>query len=135
VISDASARRRIVTHLEQHWFDQASPEAYFPGVPVASIYAPGILKALELALAGRRLVVPLNAWWLIGFPEMKLLSLADVDSTTSATIGGRVTLLILTPRPQGDSPPTGTPIWGDIAQAFVTEQTDHVVTTVSTRSH
>ena len=56
VITNAAERARIVAHLERHWFDQASPEAFFPGVPVASIYAQGVIKALDLALAGRRVV-------------------------------------------------------------------------------
>jgi len=132
VITDAAERQRIVAHLEQYWFDQASPDAYFPGVPVASIYAQGVIKALDLALAGRR-VVPLNSWWLLGLPEVKLLSLADVDSA-GVTIGGRVTLLILTPRPQGGGRPTRRPILGETAQAFVTEHRNRAVRTVSTRS-
>ncbi len=133
VITDAAERARIVQHLERHWFDPASPVAFFPGVPVASIYAEGVLKALNLALAGRRVVVPLNSWWLLDFPEVKLLSLADVDSA-GVTIGGRVTLLILTPRPQGGGTPTRTPILGGTAQAFVTEHRDNAVRTVSVRS-
>jgi hypothetical protein len=133
VITDAAERAGIVRHLERFWFDQASPEAYFQGVPVASIYAQGVLKALDLALAGRRRVVPLNAWWLLGFPEVKLLSLADVDSA-GVTIGGRVTLLILTPRPQTGGRPTRTPILGETAQAFVTEQRDNAVRSVDMRS-
>jgi hypothetical protein len=134
VIADAAERARIVRHLERNWFDQASPDAFFPGEPVASIYAQGVLKALDLALAGRR-VVPLNAWWLLGVPEVKLLSLADVDSA-GVTIGGRVTLLVVTPRPPlGDRPrPTPMPILGETAQAFVTEYHDNAVRTVSVRS-
>ena len=73
VITNAAERARVVAHLQRHWFDQTSPDAFFPGVPVASIYAQGVLKALDLALAGRR-VVPLNAWWLLDYPEVKLLA-------------------------------------------------------------
>ncbi len=131
VITDAAQRAAIVKHLERYWFDAASPDAFFPGVPVASIYAQGVIKALDLALAGRR-IVPLNAWWLLGLPEVKLLSLADVDSS-GVTIGGRVTLLILTPRPEGGGRPTRTPILGDTAQAFVTEYYDNAVRTVDIR--
>lgn len=132
VITDAPERGRIVAHLERHWFDQASPEAFFPGVPVASIYAQGVLKALDLSLAGRRMV-PFNAWWLLDYPQVRLLSLVDVDSA-GVTIGGRVTLLIQTPRPQGRGTPTRTPIMGKTAQAFVTEYRDNRIITVSIRS-
>jgi hypothetical protein len=121
VITNAAERARVVAHLQRYWFDQASPDAFFPGVPVASIYAQGVIKALDLALAGSRLVVPLNAWWLLGFPEVQLLSLADVDPKTGVTIGGRVTLLVLTPRPEGGGRPTSNPIMGKTAQAWVAE--------------
>jgi len=132
VIRDATERARVVRHLERYWFDEASPDAYFPGVPVASIYGAGVLKALDLALAGRQ-VVPLNAWWLVGLPDVKLLSLADVDSA-GVTIGGRVTLLILTPHPGKGGTPSRTPIMGETAQAFVTAYADGAVSTVDTRS-
>jgi hypothetical protein len=132
VMTNAAERAAVVTHLERYWFDQASPDAYFLGVPVASIYAQGVLKALNLSLAGRR-VVPLNAWWLLDFPEVKLVSLANVDSA-GVTIGGRVTLLILTPRPQGGGRITRTPILGETAQAFVTQLRDNVVSTADMRN-
>jgi hypothetical protein len=131
VITNAAERARVVTHLQQHWFDQSSPDAFFPGVPVPSIYGEGVLKAIDLALAGYR-VVPLNAWWLLDYPEVKLLSLADVDQM-GVTIGGRVTLLVLTPRPQGRGRPTRTPILGETAQAWVTEYRDNRVRTIDVR--
>lgn len=130
VITDAAERARVVAHLQRHWFDQHSPDAFFPGVPVASIYAQGVLKALDLALAGPR-VVPLNAWWLLDYPQVKLLSLADADQA-GVTIGGRVTLLIMTPRPTGGSP-NRTPILGDTAQASVTEDSRNGVITIDIR--
>lgn len=132
VMTDADERARVVRHLRRYWFDQTSPDAFFPGVPVASIYAQGVLKALELSLAGRRGVVPLNAWWLLDFPEVKLISLADVDSA-GKTIGGRVTLLIQTPRPQGGGRPTGTPILGETAQAIATETRGNAVRMIDVR--
>jgi hypothetical protein len=131
VITNAAERARVVAHLQQHWFEETSPDAFFPGVPVASIYAQGVLKALDLALAGRR-VVPLNAWWLLDYPEVKLLSLADVDEA-GVTIGGRVTLLIMTPRPQGGGRPTRTPILGGTAQALVTEYSGNRVRMIDVR--
>ena len=78
VITDAAERARVVAHLQRDWFDETSSDEFFPGVPVASIYAQGVLRALDLALAGRR-VVPLNAWRLLNYPEVTLLSMADVD--------------------------------------------------------
>jgi hypothetical protein len=131
VLREAGERARIVAHLQRHWFGDPPPEPFFPGVPVASIYAQGVIKALDLALAGRR-VVPLNAWWLLDYPEVKLLSLADVDQA-GVTTGGRVTLLILTPRPQGGGRPTRTPILGATAQASVTEYRDNRVRTIDVR--
>lgn len=131
IITNATERARVVAHLQRHWFDQNSPDAFFPGVPVASIYAQGVLKALDLALAGHR-VVPLNTWWLLDFPQVKLLTLADVDQA-SVTIGGRVTLLIMTPRPQDGGRPTGTPILGETAQASVTEYSGNGVRTIDVR--
>jgi hypothetical protein len=120
-VMTAADRRSAVRHLQRHWFDQASPDAYFPGEPVASIYGQGVIRALNLALASRRGVVPLNAWWLIDSSrEVTLYSLADVDR--GVTIGGRVTLLILTPPPRGDDPPANEPIKGATAQAWVTHR-------------
>jgi len=131
VITNAAERARVVAHLQRYWFDQTSPDAFFPGVPVASIYAQGVLKALDLALAGRR-VVPLNAWWLLDYPDVKLLSLADVDQA-GVTIGGRVTLLIMTPRPQRGGRVTSTPILGESAQASVTELSGNQLRTIDVR--
>ena len=130
VMTNADERARVVAHLRRHWFDQNSYDAFFPGVPVASIYAQGVLKALDFALAAPR-VVQLNAWWLLDYPQVKLLSLADVDEA-GVTIGGRVTLLIMTPRPKGGGP-TGRPILGETAQASVTEDSGDGVRTVDLR--
>jgi hypothetical protein len=131
VIANAAERARIVAFLKSHWFDAASAEAFFPGVPMARIYAEGVLKALEFSLNARR-AVPLNAWWLIGFPEPQMLTLADTNDA-GMTVGGRVTLLVLTPRPQGDHRVSATPILGDAAQAWVSEHRGNRVTTRSLR--
>ena len=120
VLTGQQARRRIVDHLRSHWFDAASSDAYFPNQQVSRIYAVGVLKTLELSLKGRRRVVPINAWWLVDASEVRMLTLADVDQQ-GFTIGGRVTLLILSPRPQGQGE-NRSPIMGDTAGAWVTEQ-------------
>ena len=127
---DASLRARIVAHLRTHWFDSSSSETYFPNQKVAEIYAQGVLKAVDLSLKGRR-PVPINTWWIVDFQEVnrqvKMLTLADVEN--EVTVGGRVTLLILTPRPRGDGESGGTSILGDEAEAWVSEQQgDNVVT-------
>jgi hypothetical protein len=130
VIRDANERTRIAPFLKRYWFDPGSADSFFPGFPVARIYAEGVLKALELSLNGRR-VVPLNAWWILDTKEPKMLVLADVNDQ-GITVGGRVTLLVVTPRPRGGTP-TGVAILGETAQAWVTERQDHQVITVSVR--
>lgn len=116
-ISDPDQRRRAVNHLKRHWFDANSNALFFPGKPVASLLAEGVLKALDLSLKGKR-VVPINAWWILDFPEFRVLTLADVKD--GVTAGGRVTLLIMTPRPQVPGR-AGTAILGEEAEAHVTE--------------
>jgi hypothetical protein len=130
-ISDANERSRAVTFLRRYWFDPGSPDAFFAGFPPARIYAEGVLKALELSLNGRR-VVPLNAWWILDTTEPKMLVLADVDNQ-GVTVGGRVTLLVVTPRPSGRVRPRGAAILGQTAQAWVSERQDNQVVTVAVR--
>jgi hypothetical protein len=131
VIRDANERIRIVAVLKRHWFDPGSPDAFFPGFPVARIYAEGVLKALELSLNGRR-IVPLNAWWILDTTEPKMLVLADVNDQ-GVTVGGRVTLLVVTPRPRGGGTPRGPAILGETAQAWMSERQDNRVATISVR--
>ena len=121
ILTEPHVRERVVVHLRKHWFDANSSETYFPHQRVARIYAEGVLKALELSLKGRR-IIPINAWWVVDAPEVKMLTLADVDDQ-SVTVGGRVTLLILTPRPKGEGDSESrTPILGNTAEAWVSEQ-------------
>jgi hypothetical protein len=120
IISNPSVRERVVDYLKIHWFDPASPEAYFPQQPVAQIYAQGVLKALELSLNGRR-TVPIDAWWVLDSEAIKMLTLADADER-GMTVSSQVTLLIVTPRPKSDGQTTTTPILGDEAEAWVSEQ-------------
>jgi hypothetical protein len=125
-VTDPRLRERIVEHLKMNWFDADSPQAYFPHQPVAQIYAQGVLKALELSLTRRR-TVPINAWWIVDSQEVRMLTLADVNQ--GVTVGGQVTLLILTPRPGGDGETSRTPILGDEPEAWVSEQQGNQVTT------
>ena len=120
VYKRASERQRIVAHLQSYWFDPDAPHPYFPGQPVARIYGQGLSKALELSLKGRR-VVPFNAWWILDSDRFRLLTLIDADPQ-GATIGGNVTLLILTPRPQHEGRPTKTALLGTEAEAWLTER-------------
>ena len=110
-------RRNAQDYLREYWFDAASPRAHFPGQPVAKIYAEGVLKAIDLALKGQS-VVPISAWWILDAPEVRVLTFADLTSA-GVTMPGRVTLLIMTPRPQVEAPPAHTPILGEVAEAFV----------------
>jgi hypothetical protein len=120
VYKNAAERQKIVAHLQNYWFDPNAPYPYFPDQPVAKIYGDGLSKALELSLGGRR-VLPLNSWWILDSTAFRLLTLADVDPH-GVTVGGNVTLLILTPRPQHEGKPTKTALLGTEAQAWVTQQ-------------
>ena len=84
-----------------------------------------MLKALELSLKGKR-VVPINAWWVLDSPEFRILTLADVKN--GETVGGRVTLLIMTPRPNVPGR-AGAAILGEEAEAHVTEDQGGAVST------
>jgi hypothetical protein len=134
VIESAGARQRIVEYLNAYWFDPASSVAYFPGTPVSKIYAEGVVKALDLSLHGSRGAIPINAWWVQDSTRFRLLSLTDVED--GVTIGGNVTLLVLTPRPKVKrrTATTVSPwILGDVAEAYVTEQQKRKVVTKRVR--
>jgi hypothetical protein len=131
VVSDASARKAVVAHLKAHWFDAKSKETYFPDHKVARIYAEGVQNALALSLKGKA-VVPINAWWIVDSNEVKMLTIADVDDK-GVTVGGRVTLLILTPRPETQSEITRTPILGNTAHAWVSAQRGNRISTRNVR--
>jgi len=120
---DAAA---VAVHLKTYWFDETSKDAYFPNVPVAQIYAEGVLKASELSLNGKPDPVPIDAWWVVDQPEVKLLELALVGGN-GVTRSQSVVLLVLTPRPPADK--ARMVILNKEAVAWVTEhQTGRVVT-------
>jgi hypothetical protein len=127
VIADADQRRRIVAHLNAYWFDAVQPRPFFPTMPVARIYAEGVLETLDLSLKGGRRPVPINAWWVLDSAEFRMLNFADVRD--GVTVGGNVTLLIMTPRPGRGGRTTPPWILGDVAEAYVTEQQGRTVTT------
>jgi hypothetical protein len=123
IISNSEVRKKVVEHLKMHWFDVDSPAAFFPGQPVAQIYAQGVLKAVELSLNGQR-TVPIDTWWVLDSQAVKMLTLADIDEQ-GKTLGRQVTLLILTPKPpppRADEEVSTTPILGYQAEAWVSEQ-------------
>jgi hypothetical protein len=127
VYRNPAERQRITTHLRIFWFGPGAIQPYFPDTEVARIYGEGLSKALEVSLAGQR-IVPFNAWWVLDAPRFRLLTLADIDNQ-GKTKGGKVTLLILTPRPQYTGRPARNPILGTEAQAWVSEQEgDRVLT-------
>ena len=77
--------------LEAHWFNENSPDAYFPDFqPIAQIYAEGVLKALELSLKGLPDPIPIESWWVMGFSRVEMINLAT---------SRQITLLIATPAP------------------------------------
>ncbi|HEX5470407.1 MAG TPA: hypothetical protein VFW73_00890 [Lacipirellulaceae bacterium] len=129
VIPDSEQRKRKVVQLRDLWFGPDPSASFYPGKPVVQIYAEGVRKTLELSLKGRRGVVPINAWWVLDCAEFRMLTLADVDEQ-GVTVGGRVTLLIMTPQPRYKGRPIGgPPILGTAAQAWVTEERrGHVAT-------
>jgi hypothetical protein len=132
VIADRAQRRDKVAQLKRFWFDPDAVKPFYPGKPVAQIYAEGVRKTLELSLKGRR-VVPINAWWILDSSEFRMITLADVDEH-GVTVGGRVTLLILTPQPEGGGRPSkGSSIMGTKAHALVCEETADGVSTRSVR--
>lgn len=124
VITDADQRQKIVAHLKKFWFDPDS-KPFFPADPVAKIYAEGVLQTLDLSLKGKQ-PVPINAWWVLDSADLRMLNFADVKN--GVTIGGNVTLLIMTPRPEGGGR-AASPILGDVAEAYVTELQGKKVTT------
>lgn len=126
VISDAEQRQRIAANLNAFWLDPGSRKPFFPAEPVAEILAKGILETLDLSLKGKGRAVPINAWWVLDSAELRTLNLADVKG--GVTIGGNVTLLIMTSRPKGRGG-AAPPILGDVAEAYVTEQQGRLVTT------
>jgi hypothetical protein len=93
--NDAAA---VTAYLKKYWFDPNSPSAYFPGIQVAQIYGDGVLKCVELSLGGTPDPTPIDAWWVVDQPNVKMLSLALVDSG-GVTRSKSVVLLVLTPRP------------------------------------
>ncbi len=133
VFRGAAGRARMVDHLNACWFNPDSRTTYFPGAPVARIYAEGVLKALELSLKGRRRVVPLDAWWVADAAGVSLLTFADVKG--SVTISDTVFLLIETPRPKSKAEgSTSKWILGDTAEAYVTRWESGRVVTLRVRT-
>jgi hypothetical protein len=124
VITDADQRQKIVAHLKRFWFEPDT-KPFFPTDPVAKIYAEGVLQTLDLSLKGKR-PVPINSWWVLDSTDLRMLNFAEVKK--GVTISGNVTLLIMTPRPEG-SGRAASPILGDVAEAYVTELQGKKVTT------
>jgi hypothetical protein len=117
----AVTRAQAVTHLKTFWFDPASPDAYFPGVPVAKIYAEGVVQTLDLSANGQDgNVVPISAWWQVDVADVRLINTTDIEN--GVTTGFYVILYICTPRPADQPGIVPTPPWilGQTSEAFVT---------------
>jgi hypothetical protein len=99
----------------------------FADKPVAKIYAEGVLHALDLSLQGAKEPVPIDSWWIVDSTEFRMLNLADVDS--GKTVGDKVTLLIMTPRPAAGGPTVSAAILRNAAEAYTTEHKDGAVAT------
>jgi hypothetical protein len=100
---------QATSFLQQYWFDDRSPTAFFPSFqPMAPIYAEGVLKTLELSLGGNPDPLPIDAWWVMGLPHVELINLVN---------GRQVSLLIMTPMPP---PAFRNKVIGDRAQAWST---------------
>jgi hypothetical protein len=105
----------ISGYLKKHWTDEKSSDTYFPEFqPVAPIVAEGLLKTLELSLAGQPNPKPIDSWWLLDYPDFRVVNLVSPQ---------QVTLLIKTPRPQTEHP---TDIWSGSAEGYTTGR--HVIT-------
>jgi len=109
VYADATRSSRVTAYLTKHWFDASSPDAYFPEFqPIAEIYATGVIKALEESLKGKPDPIPIDAWWILDYPDVELMTLVSPR---------QVTLVIATPRPAG---PVSSALWGEDAAAWAT---------------
>lgn len=108
----AEAIDKISDYLRKHWFEQDSDEIYFPELqPIAPILALGLAKAIELALRNPSGVTPIDSWWLVDQPDVKVTNLVSPY---------QVTLLFTTPRPPGRYPFR---IWSKTAEAYTTART------------
>jgi hypothetical protein len=95
-------RVEICKNLESCWFNPASPDAYFPGVPVSKIYGPGVIQTLTLSLAAKGTVKPIDSWWVVDKPQVMMVNLESQ---------GMVVLLIETPRPKASRKAVPTKKW------------------------
>lgn len=103
---------KISGYLRSHWFDQNSEEIYFPELqPIAPVLALGLDKAIELALRNPSGVTPINSWWIVDQPDVKVTNLVSPH---------QITLLFTTPRPPGRYP---FGIWSKTAEAYTTART------------
>ena len=120
-------RQQAVDKLDGQWFAANSPTALFADKPVAKIYAEGVLRALDLSLQGAPDPVPIESWWIVDSTEFRMLNLADVDG--GKTVGNKVTLLIMTPRPAAGGPAVSAAILRNAAEAYSTEHRNGAVAT------
>lgn len=101
----------ISDYLHKHWTDEHSADTYFPEFqPIAAIVAEGLLKTLELSLAGEPNPRPIDAWWLLDYSDVRVVNLVSPQ---------QVTLLIKTPRPELPHP---TDIWSGTAEGYTTSK-------------
>lgn len=133
VFKTKATRDNVVAYLNDHWFDPASPGAYFPGIMVAQIYGTGVLKALDLSLGKTGAPVPFDSWWFLNCDQVELHSLVEQQGGT--TVSTVVSLMICTPRPpvMGVTP-SGPSILGKTSQAYTTRQVGRKIVTLKVRN-
>ena len=112
----ASQIKRVTEYLKTYWFDEKT--GWWPACqPIAPIYAQGLLRGLDAALAPREgQPLPFDSYWIIGHGRVEMLTLVNPR---------QVTLLIATPPPV-ELAPSG--IWGESSEAWGTARRAGVTT-------
>jgi hypothetical protein len=109
VYKKVETNEKITAYLNRYWFNERSTDVFFPKFqPIAPIFAEGLITTLELSLRGTPNPKPIDMWWLLDYPEVKMINLVSP---------AQVTLLVATPWPPNVSPRE---IWGEDAEAYVT---------------
>src|SRR5215475_9245867 len=102
---------RIRAYLNDYWFDHRKATVEFTDLqPIAPAYGAGLIKTIDLSLAGVRDGRPktIDGWWIVDHPRCEIINLTNDHC---------VTLLIMTPRPVGIG---ARGIWNPAVEAWST---------------